>query len=103
MTLDSTWRGCPRRSSPQAGVLHAGLRRIVAALRPGGWLIVGHGKLGGTPAEDALTRLKTVAHGGTSLDDAAACQLLHKAGLTLVRTMPTPAGAPAVTIGQKPV
>ena len=83
-------------------MLHAGLRRIVAALRPGGWLIVGHGKLGGTPAEDALTRLRTLVYGGTPIDDAAACHLLHKAGLTAVRTVPTPAGAAAITIGQNP-
>ena len=75
---------------------------MVAALRPGGWLIVGHGKLGGTPVEDALTRLKTVAHGGTPLDTTAACKLLRDAGLTAVRTVPTPTGAPAVTTGQKP-
>ena len=82
--------------------VRTGLRRIVAALRPGGWLIVGHGKLGGTPTEDALTRLKTLAYGGTLFDDAAACPLLHKAGLTSVRTVPTPAGAAAITIGQNP-
>ena len=97
--FDVAWLPAPFIAQP---ALHAGLPRVAAALRPGGWLIVGHGKFGGTPAEDALTRLKTVAHGGTPLDDAAACQLLHEAGLTLVRTMPTPAGVPAVTVGQKP-
>ena len=97
--FDMAWLPAPFIAQP---ALHAGLPRVAAALRPGGWLIVGHGKFGGTPAEDALTRLKTVAHGGTPLDDAAACHLLHEAGLTLVRTMPTPAGVPAVTVGQKP-
>jgi methylase of polypeptide subunit release factors len=82
--------------------MQTGLPRVVAALRPGGWLFVAHGKFGGTPAEDALTRLKTLVYGGTPLDDAAACQLLRSAGLTSVRTMPTPSGAPAITIGQKP-
>ena len=86
--------------APQAA--HAGLPRIVTALRPGGWLFVAHGKIGGTPAEDALTRLKTLVYGGTPLDDAAACDLLRSAGLTSVRTAPTPSAAPAITIGQKP-
>ena len=86
--------------APQAA--HAGLPRIVTALRPGGWLFVVHGKFGGTPAEDALTRLKTLVYGGTPLDDAAACDLLRSAGLTAVRTAPTPSAAPAITIGQKP-
>jgi hypothetical protein len=53
--------------------LHAGLPRVAAALRPGGWLMAGHGKFGGTPVQDALTRLKTIAYGGTPLDEAAAC------------------------------
>jgi hypothetical protein len=68
---------------------------VAAALHPGGWLVLGHSKSGGTPVEDALTRLKTVAYGGTPLDEAAACHPLHKTGLTSVPTMPTPSGAPA--------
>jgi len=51
---------------------------------------------------DALTRLKTFVYGGTPLDDAEASDLLSGAGLTAVRTAPTPAGAPGITIGQKP-
>jgi hypothetical protein len=30
-------------------------------------VFAGHGKFGGTPAEDALTRLKTLVYGGTPL------------------------------------
>jgi predicted O-methyltransferase YrrM len=86
---------------PQPAV-HAGLPRVAAVLRPGGWLMVGHGKFGGTPVQDALTRLKTIAYGGTPLDEAAACHLLRDAGLTSVRPVPTPPGVPAITIGQKP-
>ena len=97
--FDLAWLPAPFIARP---ALHAGLPRVVAALRPGGWLIVGHGKSGGTTAEDALIRLKTLAYGGTPIDDAAACQLLHQAGLASVRTVPTPAGAPAITIGQNP-
>jgi len=80
----------------------AGLPRVVAALRPGGWLFVAHGRMGGTAAEDALTTLKTLVYGGTPLDEAAAGQLLRSAGLTSVRLAPTPPAAPAITIGQKP-
>jgi len=82
--------------------LHRGLPRVAAALRPGGWLMVGHGRFAGTPVQDALTRFKTIAYGGTPLDGAAACRLLRHAGLTSVRAVPTPAGAPAIAIGQKP-
>jgi len=82
--------------------VRAGLPRMAAALRPGGWLFVAHGKFGGTPAEDALTGLKTLIYGGTPLDEAETADLLRGAGLTSVRTAPTPAGAPGVTIGQNP-
>ena len=97
--FDMAWLPAPFIPQPALG---NGLLRVVAALRPGGWLILGHGKFGGTPVEDALTRLKTVSHGGTPLDEAAACHLLQEAGLTSVRTVPTPIGVPAVTIGQEP-
>jgi predicted RNA methylase len=96
--FDVAWLPVPFIAEP---ALQAGLPRVVAALRCGGWLIAGHGKFGGTPAEDALTRLKTIAHGGTPLDATAAVELLQQNGLTLVRTVPTPVGAPAITIGQK--
>ena len=97
--FDLAWLPAPFIPQP---ALSGGLARVAVAVRPGGWLMVGHGKFGGTPVQDALTRLKTVAYGGTPLDDAAACQLLQEAGLTSVRTVPTPAGVPAITIGQKP-
>ncbi len=97
--FDLTWLPAP--FIPQQA-LQAGLPRVTAALRPGGWLMVGHGKYGGTPVQDALTRLKTVIYGGTLLDDTTACQLLRNAGLTSVRPIPTPRGVPAITIGQKP-
>jgi SAM-dependent methyltransferase len=82
--------------------LQAGLARVTAALRPGGWVFVAHGKFGGTPAEDALTRLKTLIYGGTPLDEAGAADLLRGAGLASVRLVPTPVGAPGITIGHKP-
>jgi 2-polyprenyl-3-methyl-5-hydroxy-6-metoxy-1,4-benzoquinol methylase len=82
--------------------VQAGLPRVAAALRPGGWVFLASGKFGGTPAEDALTRLKTLVYGGTPLDEAEALSLLRGAGLTSVRPVPMPEGAPGITIGQKP-
>jgi methyltransferase family protein len=97
--FDVAWLPAPFIPQP---ALSAGLPQVTAALLPGGWLMVGHGKFGGTAIEDALTRLKTIAYGGTPLDQAAACRLLRDAGLTSVRPVPTPRGVPAITIGQKP-
>ena len=82
--------------------LRAGAPRVAGALVPGGWVMVGHGKFTNEPVEDALTRFKTIAYGGTALDDDQAQSLLRNAGLMDVATMPTPAGAPAITVGRKP-
>jgi SAM-dependent methyltransferase len=84
------------------GPLRAGADRLRAALVPGGWLILGHGRFTGDPLDDAVSRFKTVAYGGTALDDAEAATLLRDAGLEDVRTVPTPPGAPALTVGRRP-
>jgi SAM-dependent methyltransferase len=81
--------------------LRAGVPRIARALQPGGWLIVGHGKLAGDPLDVALTRFKTVGYGGTPLSDAQAQSLLQEAGLVDVATVPSPEGAPAITVGRR--
>jgi SAM-dependent methyltransferase len=83
--------------------LRAGTGRVATALRPGGWLILGHGRLSdGDPLDEALTRLKTLAYGGTALSDTQAQHLLTSVGLEHVATIPTPPGAPAITIGRRP-
>jgi predicted O-methyltransferase YrrM len=82
--------------------LRLGLDRAVRALRPGGWIMVGHAKIQGSDSDNALTRFKTVAFGGTALDNAQAQALLIGAGLINVTTLPTPAGAPAITVGRRP-
>jgi hypothetical protein len=81
--------------------LREGVPRVARALAPGGWAMVGHGKFAGDPVEDALSRFKTVAYGGTALNDDQAQQMLRDVGLTDVMTLPTPPGAPAVTFGRK--
>ena len=45
--------------------------------------------------------METLAYGGTLLDDRQAADALAHAGLVDVTTMPTPPGAPAITIGRK--
>ncbi len=82
------------------GALRAGMPRLARALAPGGWAMVGHGKYAGDPVEDALSRFKTVAYGGTALNDDQAQQMLRDVGLGNVMTLPTPLGAPAITVGR---
>lgn len=78
------------------------MTRVARAMRPGGWMVLGHGKFSGDAVADSLTRLKTTAYGGTPLDDAAAQELARDAGFVDVSTMPTPPGAPAITVGRSP-
>jgi SAM-dependent methyltransferase len=84
------------------GPLRTGVGRLRAALVPGGWLVLGHGRFTGDPLDDAVSRFKTVAFGGTALDDAQAAALLREAGLEDVRNVPTRPGAPAHTVGRRP-
>jgi hypothetical protein len=86
---------------PRAAI-NAGLPRMVDALVPGGWLVVGHGKFGGPGLSDALTRLQTIAFGGTPLTDNDARILLRHVGLQQIATLPTPTGVPGITVGRKP-
>jgi 2-polyprenyl-3-methyl-5-hydroxy-6-metoxy-1,4-benzoquinol methylase len=82
--------------------LMAGMPRLARALVPGGWVVLGHGKLGDDPVDEALTRFKTICYGGTPLDNRAAQSLLREAGLVEVATVPTPPHAPAITVGRRP-
>jgi SAM-dependent methyltransferase len=82
--------------------LRPGTARVVAALRPGGWLMLAHGRYGLDPVSDAVSRFQTVAYGGTVLDDAAARQLLTDNGLSSVMTAPGAPGAPGLTFGCRP-
>ena len=97
--FDLAWVPAPFVPEP---ALRRGLTRIAATLRPGGWVMVAHGKYGHDPVSDAVTRFQTVAYGGTALDEVAAEGLLADNGLTSVVTAPTPPGAPAITLGRKP-
>ena len=81
--------------------LRVGVDRIRTALVPGGWLVLGHGRFTGEPLDDAVSRFKTVAYGGTALDDVQAAALLRDAALEDVRSVPTPPGAPALTVGRR--
>lgn len=81
--------------------LRLGVAAVARALAPGGWLLLGHGKFNEPALPQALNRFKTLAYGGTALDDDQATELLTAAGLQAVAAMPTPPGAPAITVGQR--
>jgi len=85
---------------PEAA-LRSGSTRVAISLVSGGWLVLGHGKLSGDPLDVALTRFKTAAYGGTALTDSEAQSQLLEAGLECVTTIPTPPGAPGITVGRR--
>ncbi len=93
------WLPAPFLPGP---ALMAGIRRIAVALVPGGWVVVGHGKLDEDPAANAITRFQTAAFGGTALDAGEARRLLVDSGFDGVATLPTPPGSPGVTVGRWP-
>jgi len=96
--FDLAWLPAPFVSEP---ALLSGVPRIVSALRPGGLLMVGHGDSAGTDLQKAITRFKTAFYGGMALDGPSAVRLLEEHGLTSVRTLATPPGAPCITVGTR--
>ena len=97
-TFDLAWIPAPFVPEP---AFSAGVSRMAAALRPGGMLMIGHGKFGQDALDDALTRFQTIAYGGTAVDDARAEALLISCGLRDARSIQTPPGAPGITIALK--
>lgn len=82
-------------------IIRVGVRRVAQALREGGWLLLAHGRLEGEPLDAAVTRFKTMAYGGTALDDREAESLLSDAGLSDARHLSMPPGAPSVAVARK--
>lgn len=96
--FDLAWLPAPFIPRPS---LEAGLARVAQAVRPGGWVLLGHGRFQGDAFDAAVTRFKTVAYGGTPLDDAEARDLLARVGLVEITDLQSPPGAPAFTAGQR--
>jgi SAM-dependent methyltransferase len=84
--------------------LTAGVAAAAAALRPGGWLLLGLGDVNADQSslDAAVARLTITAWGGTTLTTDDARELLAGVGLTDVTTIATPPGAPAMTAGRRP-
>jgi len=95
---DLAWIPAPFVPEP---AFSTGIARMVTALRRGGLLMIGHGTFDGTDLQIAVTRFKTVVYGGTALDSPSAARLLKEHGLTSVQTVPTPPGAPGITVGRR--
>jgi predicted O-methyltransferase YrrM len=97
---DCVW--VPTFFIPEAALL-AALPKIVTALRPGGWVVLGRFDPAPDPIAQATSTLRTVRSGGTVLDAKRSIDLLDDVGCTSVRDLehhfPAPMG---FVIGQKP-
>ena len=83
-------------------VLRSGLVRVARALRPGGWILLAHGRFDGDPTAAAVTRFKTVAYGGTALDHSQADAVLREIGFVDIVRAPAMAGFPTMSAARVP-
>jgi len=81
-------------------VLPAALRRVHAALEPGGWMIF-PSHAGVEPRARAVGALVTDLWGGEPLAQAEAEKLLADAGFATVRALPGPPWAPKLMVAQR--
>jgi hypothetical protein len=93
------WLPAPFVREPE---LHEGVRRVAAALVPGGWLALASLRFGQSPLEDAVAQFMTISWGGTPVDPAMAAELLTGAGLLDLIIPPTPPEAPIITFARRP-
>jgi SAM-dependent methyltransferase len=96
---DLVW--LPASFIPEAA-LRAGLPRVTRALRPGGWLLLGH-FAGRDALSAALADVRTLRSGGALLTDEALGVLLAEAGLAQVTSLPRSSlGLLAVLAARRP-
>ncbi|WFP75351.1 class I SAM-dependent methyltransferase [Mesorhizobium sp. WSM4906] len=92
---------------PSAFIPEAHVRAIVprclAALKPGGWLLLAMVNPGPDALGEALASFRTAMWGGTIFEKGAAQALVERCGYADTRLLPGPAGAPvAFVAGRKP-
>jgi SAM-dependent methyltransferase len=85
-----------------ASALPAVLRRVRAALRPGGWLLLPFFRAVDDPLAGALVRLRAAMFGGAASPPAAIEALVGDAGFAEIRTLPAPPTAlSGMTVGRR--
>jgi SAM-dependent methyltransferase len=84
-------------------VLTDALKRIVSALRPGGWVVLGRTRPLPDPLAESTYALRTIRSGGATLDTEQALHLLQGAGYSSIHAL-APSGPIPIEfiIGQKP-
>jgi methyltransferase family protein len=99
--FDCAW--VPTFFLPSAA-LRAALPRVVAAVRPGGWIVLGRLDAPPDPLARATHGFATVRDGGGELASEHAIELLAAEGCCEVRVLPRPGSVPLeLVIGQRPL
>ena len=81
--------------------LTAALPRVVAALAPGGWLVVGTNPPPGDDVGRAVARWVAALNGGSATDAPAMAGALVARGLSDVAAHPTVPGGPVLVAGRR--
>jgi len=86
-----------------ADVAVRGLRRVRAALRSGGWAVLGSLAAEGEELQSAVLRLVSLLYGSGRLSAEHAAAMLAGAGYASVRVLPAiPGVAPRTIVGRRP-
>jgi len=91
--FDLAW--LPTMFIPPAAVF-AGLPRLLAALRPGGWLVLACVSSGRDELSDAVAAWRVARDGGTAVPVDELVRHLSETGYADVRRLPGPPGAPTI-------
>jgi predicted O-methyltransferase YrrM len=77
--------------------------KVVDALRPGGWIVLGRFEKAPQPLAEATATLRTIRGGGAVLETERATELLRGSGCTAIRVIERSGPMPIeFVIGQKP-
>lgn len=96
--FDLVWFPAPFLS---AAVIDAAIPRMVAALRTGGWIVMGTNPPAHDPLKRAVGRWTAALNGGSAYDCDEAAEVLTASGMHDVRRFPTVPGGPVLVAGRK--
>ncbi|MGH9277307.1 MAG: SAM-dependent methyltransferase [Acidimicrobiales bacterium] len=96
--FDLAWLPAPFIPPP---LFATGVERLFRALRSGGWILVGMGRLEGKSLSTAVTRWQTALIGGTPLTQDEAIAHLTRVGFVDGRKLESSPGAPVAVIARR--
>ncbi|MEV4170796.1 class I SAM-dependent methyltransferase [Nonomuraea sp. NPDC049709] len=95
---DLTWLPAPFLSE---AALNVAVPRLVEALRPGGWIVVGTNPAAADPLRQAVAGWTAVRNGGNSYNTDHIAEMLDASGLAEVRRFPTVQGGPVLVAARR--